>query len=52
MRHPCRSFIGGNKSRTHLLIREDVTQRLTPQVFSWEKKSLVVGLKGVDAKTN
>jgi hypothetical protein len=40
-----------HKKQTHLLVREDVTLGLLPQ-FSWKNKSLVVGLKGLDAKTN
>jgi hypothetical protein len=40
-----------HKRKPHLLVREDVTYGLVPQEFSW-KKSLVVSLKGSDAKTN
>jgi hypothetical protein len=39
------------KRQTHPLVREDVTKRLCPQVFSW-KKMLVASLKGLVAKTN
>jgi hypothetical protein len=39
-----------HNKQTHLLVREDVTLDLLPQVFSWRKKSLVVGLKGLDAQ--
>jgi hypothetical protein len=41
-----------HKRQIDLLVREDVTEGLLPQELSWKKKSLVVGLKGLDAKTN
>jgi hypothetical protein len=40
------------KRHTHPLVREDLTLGLYPQVFSWKIKLLVVGLKGLVAKTN
>jgi hypothetical protein len=40
-----------HKNQTHHIVREDVTQGLLPQEFSW-KISLVVGFKGPGAKTN
>jgi hypothetical protein len=40
------------KGQTHSLVREDVTYGLISKGFSWGKKSVVVGLKGLDAKTN
>jgi hypothetical protein len=40
-----------HKRQTHILVREDVTKGLLPQVFGW-KKYLVVSLKGSGAKAN
>jgi hypothetical protein len=40
------------KGQTSPLLREDISQGLLPQVFSWKIKLLVVGLKGLVAKTN
>jgi hypothetical protein len=40
-----------HKRKNYLLVKDDATYRLLPQRFSWKEKSLVVGLKGLDAKT-
>jgi hypothetical protein len=40
-----------HKRNPHLLVREDVTLRITTARVQL-KKSLVVGLKGPEAKTN
>jgi hypothetical protein len=45
------SLVSDVKLTVVKLVREDVTQGLLSQRISW-KRSLVVGLKGLDAKTD
>jgi hypothetical protein len=44
--------ISGIWEKKRLLITEDVAWGLLPQGLSWKKRSLVVSLMGLDAKTN
>jgi hypothetical protein len=48
----CDKYTPIHKRQTHLLVRERALHKDYDRKGSFEKKSLVVSLKGLDAKTN